>query len=187
MCKFAKNHVESDSLFYRLKPIFQDSHLSGIPSSERFGIFPIVAIQKLWVSNFSDAQSLLIGYLLLKPKYDKLSNTIREENCKKEVYDQLLERFIEDNEEELKYIVENKVSLSSLRDIEKLNLPTLRTAFWMIPNKTNNNDHKTIVKAVISAFAEKLVLDDKIDYQIQHDFLQTYTYFVLNSPTGVIF
>jgi hypothetical protein len=39
-----------------------------------------------------------------------------------------------------------------LRDIEKLNLPTLRTAFWMIPNKTNNNDHKTIVKAVISAF-----------------------------------
>jgi hypothetical protein len=82
----------------------------------------------------------------------------------------------------LKYIVENKVSLSSLRDIEKLNLPTLRTAFWMIPNKTNNNDHKTIVKAVISAFAEKLVLDDKIDYQIQHDFLQTYAYFVLNSP-----
>lgn len=173
-----------------LLSLFKGSHLSGIPSSERFGIFPIVAIQKLWVGNFSDAQSLLIGYLLLKPKYDKLSNTIREENCKKEVCDshsdQLLERFIEDNEEELKCIVENKVSLSSLRDIEKLNLLTLRTAFWMIPNKTNNNDHKTIVKAVISAFAEKLVLDDKIDYQIQHDFLQTYTYFVLNSPTGEI-
>jgi hypothetical protein len=54
------------------------------------------------------------------------------------------------------------------------------SSIWMIPNKTNNNDHKAIVKAVISAFAEKLVLDDKIDYQIQHDFLQTYTYFVLN-------
>jgi hypothetical protein len=34
-----------------LLSLFKGSHLSGIPSSERFGIFPIVAIQKLWVGN----------------------------------------------------------------------------------------------------------------------------------------
>ena len=59
----------------------------------------------------------------------------------------------------------------------------------MIPQRTDNNDHKTIAKAVISAFAEKLALDDrdnKIDYQVKHDFLQTYTYFVLNSPKDEI-
>ena len=66
----------------------------------------------------------------------------------------------------------------------------LRTAFRMIPMKTENNDHKTIVKTIISSFAKKLALDsteEKIDYKIKHDFLQTYAYFVLNSPQDEIY
>lgn len=176
-----------------LLSLFNDSHVGGMLSSESFSIFPIIAIQKLWDNNFSDAQSLLLGYLLLRPKYDELSKIIREENYKKGVYesngDQLLKRFIEDNEEELQRVVDNKLSLSNLKDIEKHNLSVLRTAFRMIPQKTDSNDHKTIAKAVISAFAKKLVLDDredKFDYQVKHDFLQTYTYFVLNSPKDEI-
>ena len=162
-------------------------------SSESFSIFPIIAIEKLWGNSFGDAQSLLLGYLLLRPKYDELRKTIREENYNNGIYDshndQFLKRFIEDSYEELQCIVENKVSLSALKDIEKYDLPILRTAMRMIPQKTDNNDHKTIAKAVISAFAEKMGLDDrddKIDYQVKHDFLQTYTYFVLNSPKDEI-
>ena len=176
-----------------LLSLFNNSHVGGMLSSESFSIFPIIAIQKLWGNNFSDAQSLLLGYLLLRPKYDDLSKKIREENYKKGVYgshsDQLLKRFIDHNEEELQSIIENKISLSALKDIEKYDLSILRTAMRMIPQRTDNNDHKTIAKAVISAFAEKLALDDrdnKIDYQVKHDFLQTYTYFVLNSPKDEI-
>ncbi|MCP4760314.1 MAG: ATP-binding protein, partial [archaeon] len=163
-----------------LLSLFNDSHVGGML---------IIAIQKLWGSNFSDAQSLLLGYLLLRPIYDELSKIIREENFKKGVYeshgDQLLKRFIEDNEEKLQRVVDNKISLSNLKYIEEHDLSILRTAFRMIPQKTDCNDHKTIAKAVISTFAKKLVIDDreaKIDYQVKHDFLQTYTYFVLNSP-----
>lgn len=168
--------------------LFNDSRVGGM-LSESFRIFPIIAIQKLWKDNFNDAQSLLLGYLLLRPKYDELSKVIREENYKKGVYkphgEQLLKRFIEDNEEELQRVVDNKLSVSNFKDIEKHDLSVLRTAFQMIPQKTDSNNHKTIAKTVISTFAKKLVLDDredKIDYQVKHDFLQTYAYFVLNSP-----
>ena len=162
-------------------------------SSESFSIFPIIAIQKLWKNNFTDAQSLLFGYLLLRPKYDELRKEIREENYKKGVYeshdDQLLKRFLEDNEEEFQNVVENQLSLSNLKDIKKHDLPVLKIAFQMIPQKTDNEDHKKIVKIIISAFAKKILSDDrdeKIDYQVKHGFLQTYTYFVLNSPKDEI-
>lgn len=176
-----------------LLSLFNDSHVGGMLSSERFSIFPIIAIQKLWGSNFSDAQSLLLGYLLLSPKYDELFRIIREENYQKGAYeshdDQLLKRFLEDNKEELQNVFDNKLSLSSLKDIEKHDLQVLKTAFKMIPQKTNNSDHKVIAKEIISTFAEKLLSsdrEDKIDYQVKHDFLQTYAYFVLNSPKDEI-
>ena len=172
-----------------LLSLFNNSHVGGMLSSESFSIFPIIAIQKLWGNNFSDAQSLLLGYLLLRPKYDELRRRIRDENYKKGVYesidDQFLKRFIEENEKEIQHVVDNDLPMSNLKDIEKLDLSVLRTAFRMIPKKTNSNDHKTIAQAVTSIFAKKLVLDDrrdKIDYQVKHDFLQTYTYFVLNLP-----
>jgi len=172
-----------------LLSLFNNSHVGGMLSSESFSIFPIIAIQKLWGNNFSDAQSLLLGYLLLRPKYDELRKNLRDENYKKGVYesidDQFLKGFIEENEKEIQHFVDNDLSLPNLKDVEKNDLSALRTAFRMIPQKTDNNDHKTIAKAVISTFAKKLVLDDredKIDYQVKHDFLQTYTYFVLNSP-----
>jgi hypothetical protein len=176
-----------------LLSLFKDSSVGGMRSSESFSIFPRIAIQKLWDSNFSDAQSLLFGYLLLRPKYDELSKIILEENYKKRVYephsDQLLKRFIENNKEELQWVVDNKLSLSNLKDIEEHDLSILGTAFQMIPQKTDSNNHKTIAKAVISIFAKKLVLDDredKIDYQVKHEFLQNYARFVLNSPKNEI-
>jgi len=176
-----------------LLSLFNDSHVGGMLSSESFSIFPIIAIQKLWGNSFGDAQSLLLGYLLLRPKYDELRKTIREENYNKGVYDshddQFLKIFIEDSDEELQRIVDSKISLSNLKDIEEHDLSILGTAFRIIPQKTDSNDHKMIAKAIISTFAKKLVLDDredKIDYQVKHDFLQNYAYFVLNSPKDEI-
>ncbi len=176
-----------------LLSLFNDSHVGGMLSSESFSIFPIIAIQKLWDNNFGDAQSLLLGYLLLKPKYDELIRKIREKNYKKGVYgsldDQLLKRFIEENEKELQNVVEGKLLLSDLKDIGKYDLAVLRTAFRIIPQKSDSSEHKTIAKIIISSFAEKITLgdrDDKIDYQVKHDFLQTYAYFVLNSPQDEI-
>ncbi len=63
--------------------MFNECHVGGVFSNQSFSIFPIIAIQKLWKSNFNDAQSLLLGYLLLRTKYDDL----RKENYEKGVYE----------------------------------------------------------------------------------------------------
>lgn len=49
----------------------------------RFNHYSISAVHKLWKDDFQDAQSLLFGYLLLKPKYEDLRQKVRDENYKK--------------------------------------------------------------------------------------------------------
>jgi hypothetical protein len=168
--------------------LFNEYPVGGLFSNESFSIFPIMAIHKLWEKYFSDAQSLLFGYLLLKPRYDELRERIREENYKKGIYksrdNQLMEKFLEENEENLQDVIESKLALSNLKDISILDLRTLKTAFQLIPQKIDNEDHKKIVKIIISVFAKKILSDnrdEKIDYKIKHYFLRTYAYFVLNS------
>ncbi|MFH1287154.1 MAG: ATP-binding protein, partial [bacterium] len=155
-----------------------------------FNIFSIMAIQKLWEDNFNDAQSLLFGYLLLKPKYEELWKKLREENLKKNIYEvhenKIQGKFLEENKSELKNIIENKISVDNLKNIEQLDLNILNTAFQIIPLKTNNEEHKKIAQSIISAFTKTLLSrkrEDRIDYTVRHTFLEKLAYFVLSSPT----
>jgi hypothetical protein len=154
-----------------------------------FNAFAIISIQKIWKSSFEDAQSILFGYLLLKPKFDALQEKIRQDNYKKHKYDtrdnDVMKKFIKGNKVILDKILNNKLSIDSLSDIEKIDLHTLKTAFQLIPLKTECEEHKIIVKKIISAFAEKIVLsdrEDKVDYKVRHDFLEKLAYFILSSP-----
>ena len=154
-----------------------------------FNTFSIMAIQKLWKSNFEDTQSILIGYLYLKPKYDDLREKIRQENYKKNRYNlqesEVIERFFKKHKDYLQKVINNQVSIDDIGDIEIIDLDTLRTAFQLIPLKTDNNEHKIIVKKIIFAFVGKLISnnrDDKVDYKVKHDFLKKFAYFVLSSP-----
>ncbi len=154
----------------------------------KFNHYSINAIRKLWKANFEDAQSLLLGYILLKPKYEELREKLREENHKKRIYElhehQVVEKFTESHEDDLQKIVENKITLKDCNNIREIELSSLRTAFQLIPLKTENEDHNKIVKEIISAFAEKLTSDDrddKIDYMVRHNFLEKLAYFVLSA------
>ena len=154
-----------------------------------FNTFSIMAIHKLWKTNFEDAQSILIGYLYLKPKYDALRKKIRQENYKKDRYNlqenEVMDKFLKENEEYLQKVINNQVLIKDAGDIETIDLHTLKTAFQLIPLKTEDNDHKIIVKKIISAFVEKLISndrDDRLDYKVGHDFLEKLAYFVLNTP-----
>jgi len=159
-------------------------------ANTNFNVFSIMAIHKLWGSHFNEAQSLLFGYLSLKPKYEELRKKLRQENHKEGIYDlhenHVLEKFWEENEEDLKDILENKISIGDLGDIEKKDLYILKTAFQLIPLKTENEDHKKIVQCIISAFVKELFLkksEDKPEYSIRHSFLQKLAYFVLNASS----
>ncbi len=154
-----------------------------------FNIFSITAIHKLWKTNFDDAQSILIGYLYLKPKHDALREKIRQENYKKDRYNlrenEVMDKFLRENKEYLQKIINNQILIKNVGSIKTIDLHTLKTAFQLIPLKTKDNDHKIIVKKIIFAFVEKLISndrDDRIDYKVKHDFLEKLAYFVLSTP-----
>ncbi|NRH21331.1 ATP-binding protein [Candidatus Gracilibacteria bacterium] len=164
-----------------------DDHPIGMGGG-KFNHYSINAVHKLWKDNFQDAQSLLFGYLLLKPKYEELRQKLREENHKKGIYSpheaQPFEKFIEEYESDLQKLLENKITREDCKDIKEMKLSSLRTAFQVIPLKTENEDHKKIVEEIISTFAEELTSDDKddkIDYMIKYDFFKKLAYFVLSS------
>ncbi|HCN9247350.1 TPA: hypothetical protein N6738_004837, partial [Escherichia coli] len=61
-----------------LLTLFND-HSIGMASG-RYSVFPSMVIHKLWLYYFDDMQSLLFGFLILKPKYVILSRKIIHES-----------------------------------------------------------------------------------------------------------
>lgn len=157
--------------------------------STGFNAFAILAIHELWETDFDTSQSLLFGYLLLKPKYEEFQERLRKEKIKKGVYDRSknkkIDKFLSENEQTVHDVAENNVSLSGIEDIKELNLRILKTAFSMIPLKTENAEHKKIVQEITPPFAERLLSrdrDERVDYRVRHDFLKKLAFFVLSCP-----
>ncbi len=144
-------------------------------------------LHSLWEISFKDAQSIFVGYLLLKQKYDNLKAEIREENYKNDVYErseeQAIERFDEQYEKELESIVSNKTAYEDVKNLEQLDLEILNTAFELLPLRTKNVEHKKFLSIIFPVFSKKLFLDiDKVDYDLKHRFLVKLAYFILASP-----
>ena len=150
--------------------------------------FSIKAICVLWRINFDDAQSLLLGYLLIASLHDQLC----DENYRNYKYsgEQLLEKVLNENDELLRDIIENRLTLSSLlndleeKHIEKLSLTSLNVVFQLILQKPDNDDHKQIAQMLITAFANKVLGNDRyedLDYITVSKLLDTYVHFVLRA------
>lgn len=153
-----------------------------------YSVFPCMAIHKLWESHFDDMQSLLLGYLLLKPQYDELRAKLRHESYKNEVFEfndeRLLEDFLKEHEDDLEIIMDNTISVADLKDLVQTELYILNTGFQLIPLKTGNAEHKQLALSIIATFATTLLSrdrEDRIDYSIRHSFLEKLAYLVLSS------
>ena len=164
-----------------------DPHSIGMYAE--FADFPIRAIKELFSISFEDAQSLLFGYLYLKPKYESLRNYLLQENYKKGVYQleeyKVIKKFIEIYKSYIERVINNKITYEDINEIEELDLYILERAFQLIPEGTTDKVQKEIAKRIINAFVAKILSDDsenRIDYKVKHKFLQKYTYFVLNLP-----
>ena len=154
----------------------------------RYNVFPSMAIHKLWENYFDDMQSLLIGYLLLKPKYEELRKKLRQENYNKGVYEidegQLNKVFFTDHEHVLEKIMENTISIDDVKGLEQTDLYILNTGFQLVPMNTVNAVHKQLALSIIATFANSLLSrdrEDKVDYSVRHAFLKKLAYSVLNA------
>lgn len=148
-------------------------------------------LNDLWEVNFEDAQSILLGFLFLKPKYSELSKKIFKEYYAGKIVEfsgvpiqEVLERFVEQYESEIEKVMSNKISYEDLGSLESVNVEVLNTVLELIPLKTNDKAHKQLVSKISSVFSEKLQErghDKKVDYTLQHRFLDKFACMVLNS------
>ncbi len=155
----------------------------------RFSAFSVGAIQKLWKSNFDDAQSLLYGYLIFKPKYEAVRKNLFKENHKRGVHEvreyYVIKAFLEENEIGLSKVIQNELLIDEIGNISKIDLRNFENSFSVDSEKINNESHKKLVNEIIFVFAKKLLSkdrSDKIDYAIRHDFLEKFSWFILRSP-----
>ena len=163
--------------------LFFEYHAGGLGN---FSSFPIQAIQELWEKNFSDAQDILLGFLLLKPKYDVLVENVYQSNYS---HDDVLNIFIDENDKSLSDVADSNLSQDCFNSDNEFSLPILNTAFQLIPNNTRNKQHKIILNNVFSTFSDKLLShdsDDKISFEHKHSFLKKYAYFILSSDESEI-
>lgn len=165
-----------------------DSRPTGM--SQRIWDYPVSAIfHTLWKESFEDANSLFLGYLLLKPKFDELSDTVRKENFKKNIYNVsnhfVLERFITEQEFEISKVISNGFTYSDLPHLNELDSDTLVTAFQMLPLKTTDLNHKRFVSEISSILSKRMLnhndKEDRLDYTLEHRFWEKFAYFVLTS------
>ncbi len=147
----------------------------------------------LWEVSFEDAQSLFVGYLLLKPEYEKLWDEMRQEHYRdfefSEISDEfVLKRFLEIHETNAEDIISNKITFDALRNLESMDLEILNTAFQFLPLGTTDRTHEQFVSTVFPVFANRVFDDrkDKIDYTLKHNFLDKLAFFVLKAPVDRI-
>ncbi|KJS46398.1 MAG: ATPase family protein associated with various cellular activities (AAA) [Peptococcaceae bacterium BRH_c23] len=145
-------------------------------------------INNLWEISFDDAQSLLFGYLWLKPKYDDARLALRKQKNKNNVYDlhenEVIEIFLTQSTRDLEKVNNNNINLEEIGNIDKMDLDDLKTAFQLIPMKSDNDEHKKLAELIINIFAKQLLSkkrEDKVDYKVRHGFFEKLAYIVLNS------
>jgi len=165
-----------------------DSYPIGM--SQRVSGYAVSAITgSLWKESPDDANSMLYGYLLLKPKFDEIGESIREENRKKNVYDsskmEAIKRFKKECNAEIRKFKANQISYDDLSNIRDIEPETLTSAFFLVPLKTTDENHKKflrdITSTIIAAFKNE-ERKERLDYAVGHGFLEKFAYFVLCSP-----
>lgn len=146
-------------------------------------------VQNLWKERPEDANALLLGYLLLKPKFDDLSETIRRENYKKNLYrlsyHSVLRRFRAEHESDLSHIVSNQLTYNDLANLDNIDSDTLVRTFLLLPLRTTDCNHKRFASELFPILARRMFHqndgDERVDYTLKHRFLEKFAYFVLTS------
>jgi hypothetical protein len=149
----------------------------------------------LWDISPADAQSIFVGYLLLKPKYDSLREEVRQENFKKGIYErserELRELFIKKYSKELDEFSANDIHYEELSTVSSLDLYTLKTAFDLLPKPPLSEELRKFLIEVLPLFAERFMDDrdrdnERVDYSLRNQFWERLAYFILQLPKDEI-
>ncbi|MFW2502367.1 AVAST type 4 anti-phage nuclease Avs4 [Clostridium diolis] len=176
---------------YRIKTILLLTLFdeTSIGSYRRFLEYPIKAItNNLWNESFDDAKSLLLGYLLLRPRYDGIRKRFRGNdgyyNYNKILKSEVLDIFIEENKKSIEELINNKIELDDIKDIKDIDISILIIAFELLPLQLKDKEHKELAKKMIYVFSRELLptkSKNGIKYIIKHNFLRKLAHIVLSN------
>ena len=160
-----------------------------IKEERDFEIHSVEVIMNMWNNNFEDANSLFLGYLLLKQKFDKLNMEKPQLSIRNLNYNysenKVLNSFLENHKKELEDIIKNRLTykeLSKIYNFEENYLNNLINAFEMLPIKIEKEEHKTFIKDIIPICLKKLIIRNEkpSNLDLKFRFLKKFSYFILN-------
>jgi hypothetical protein len=169
-----------------------NEHPAGM--SQRFSDFAASAIlNEMWRNLPLDANSLLLGYLLLKPRLDSIRNSIREKKRKKNIFNfsqsEVLQEFTKQCKVELQKVLSSEITYEDLPQVHTINEGVLATGFLLLPVPTTEEHHKEFAKAICKALAKRLLerdREDRFDYTLRYRFFDKLADVVLQSEKGDI-
>lgn len=142
----------------------------------------------LWEESPEDANALFLGYLVLKPKFESVSDSIREENHKKHIYDfsmhEVIDRFKMECANDIQQALSNQLVYDDIPDIVNADLNILVQGFLLIPLRTDDKNHKQFLRDISPALIQALKSNDReehLDYALQFEFFRWFAEFVLTS------
>lgn len=141
-------------------------------------------------------ESLLLGFIALKPKYEQLKIEKLEEFYKQKNFntieaannfcDSLLKEFIIQNTEDIHNIISDKIDLSTLPEIATLDFLILNSVYQMILPQFQNQYFKQTAQTIIEIFVNNILIENDNLHEkyriIPWEFLPKYTSFILQLP-----
>src|SRR5258708_6170099 len=162
-----------------------DEHTVGMGQS--FSEFAVSGIlERMWKDDPTDANSLFLGYVFLKPKIDHIRATMIAENRRKNVYNfsesAVRLRFVKTHKSDLENVIANKITYDQLPEVDNVHERALVTGFLLLPLRTEDENHKKFIRGICEVLSKKLLDRDKeerFDYAIRRRFFEKLSHFVL--------
>lgn len=178
--RFPNDHVKIKDILLLL---MFDSQMVG---NQRVSDCAISAISNLWNEYSHDANALLYGYLLLKPKFDDLCELTQKENKEKKINHfsiiSLIESFKTEYADEIQQFTSNQLTYLDISNVATIQPITLMTAFLLVPLRTIDVNHKKFVEDIIPIVINIMKIEDRKrhrNHSLEQRFLSKFAHFVL--------
>lgn len=132
------------------------------------------------------ANEILLGYLTLKPRVDKVTD-FRKLHIKKISRVQALQKFATSKSTEKRYnaIRATKTYFNQLR-FDRMDIQVADMVFQSVPDETDDAIHLAFIKKMLERFSKDLLMhrgykdEGKVDHRLQSRFLRKYARFLLH-------
>lgn len=138
-----------------------------------------------------DANTILVGYMMFKPKFD-LNNPPQRQMRERKTRTEILDEFATKYDKELSEIDPTAANYSKI-DFSSQGIRVAETAFQIIPSDTNNPIHCDYINKFLENFSNEILEetsysdnDSEIDYRLKHRFYRKFANFLLHrEPTSI--